>query len=72
VAFLGMLLGKVKEWQGWSSYVFGIWMLMTAFIPRFLVGNGHLWNNVIVGILIAIAGFRALGIEPSKLRIPRA
>ena len=24
VAFFGMLLGKVKELNGWSSYVFGV------------------------------------------------
>ena len=71
VAFLGMLLGKVKELYGWSSYVFGVWMIITAFIPNFQVGSGHLWNNVIVGMLIAIAGFSALGIELSKFRTPR-
>lgn len=66
VAFLGMLLGKVKEIEGWSSYVFGAWMMMTAFIPNFQVGSAHLWNNVIVGILIAIAGFTALGVKVAK------
>ena len=72
VAFFGMLLGKVKEWHGWLCCVFGAWMILTALIPNFQVGSAHLWNNVIFGILIAIAGFSALGIEPSKVRIPRA
>jgi hypothetical protein len=71
VAFLGMSLGKVKTWQGWSSYVFGVWIVITAFIPRFLVGSGHLWNNAIVGVLIAIAGFTALDSELSTFRIPK-
>ena len=71
VAFFGMLLGKVKEWHGCLSCVFGVWMIIAGFIPNFQVGSAHLWNNVIVGILIAIAGFSALGIELSKFRTPR-
>jgi hypothetical protein len=68
VASLGVVLGKVKTRQAWSCYVFGIWMIMAAFIPRFLLGSGHLWNNLVVGILIAIAGFTALGGELSRLK----
>jgi len=71
VAFFGMLLGKVKEWHGWLCYLFGVWLVITAFIPRLEVGGGHLVNNLIVGVLIVIAGFTAVGIEPSKFRILR-
>jgi hypothetical protein len=71
VAFLGMSLGKVKELNGWLSYPFGVWMIIAACIPRFLVGSGHVWNDVIVGVLIATAGFTALGGQLSKLKSPR-
>jgi len=61
VVFFGMLLSRVREVRGWLNYLFGVWMIIAAFIPAFLVGTGHVWNNVIVGILMAAAGFSALG-----------
>lgn len=71
VAFLGISLSRAKELNGRLSYLFGIWMIIAACIPRFLVGSGHVWNDVIVGVLIATAGFSALGSQLSKLRSPR-
>jgi hypothetical protein len=71
VVFFGMLLSKEREVHGWSSQIFGAWMMITAFIPDFQVESVHLWNNVIVGILIATAGFTALGGGLSTFRIPR-
>jgi Na+/citrate or Na+/malate symporter len=69
VVFFGMLLSRVREVRGWLSYIFGAWMIVAAFIPAFLVGTGHVWNNVIVGILIAAAGFSALGGKLAKSTI---
>lgn len=66
VVFFGMLLSRVREVRGWLSYLFGAWMIIAAFIPAFLVGTGHVCNNVIVGILIAAAGFSALGGKLAK------
>lgn len=71
VVFFGMLLSRVRKVRGWLSYIFGAWMIIAAFMPAFLVGTGHVWNNVILGILTATAGFTALRDGLSTLRIPR-
>ncbi|OQX87183.1 hypothetical protein B6D60_04505 [candidate division KSB1 bacterium 4484_87] len=54
------LIGK-KAWQGWTAVIFGIWLVIAAFIPSLQAHTGNLWNDLIVGIIIAIAGFGALG-----------
>lgn len=71
VVFLGMLLNKVREVHGWMSCLFGAWMMITASIPNFQVGSAHLWNNVILAMLIATAGFTALGGKVAKSTVQR-
>ncbi|HFE65084.1 MAG TPA: hypothetical protein ENK14_11840 [Caldithrix sp.] len=60
-AVVGFLMVKAKPWQGWLTGIIGIWLIIAAFIPGLLVGSGLLWNNVIVGALLMIGGFGALG-----------
>ena len=62
VAIVGFwMISDNKKWQGWLSGLAGIWLFISAFIPSLLSGAGATWNSVIVGIIIAIAGFAALG-----------
>ena len=55
------LIPDNKKWQGWVGGLTGIWMLISAFISSLTTGAGAMWNNVIIGLLLAIAGFAALG-----------
>lgn len=62
VAVVGFLMIRGdKAWQGWLSGLLGLWMIFAAFVPDLVAGSGLMWNNLLVGFLIASAGFAALG-----------
>jgi hypothetical protein len=61
VGFVGLLIKGDKRWQGWLSGLLGLWMIFAAFVPDLVAGSGLMWNNLLVGFLIASAGFAALG-----------
>ncbi len=61
VAVVGYLMIKEKPWQAWLSIIVGIWLIIAAFIPSLVVGAGNMWNLIISGVLVMIAGFGALG-----------
>lgn len=63
-AVVGFLMVKEKSWQGWLTGIVGIWLIIAAFIPALLVGGGLLWDNIIVGVLLMVGGFGALGGTP--------
>ncbi len=42
-------------WQAWTNGVLGIWLIIAAFLP--MPATGNMWNNLIVGIIVAVAGF---------------
>ncbi len=60
VAYVSYQLLKAKPWQAWLGVIMGIWLIIAAFIPAFQAGTGYLWNDIISGILIMVAGFGAL------------
>jgi len=61
VAIVGFWMTGDKSWQGWVAGLLGLWMLVAAFIPDLVAGAGLTWNNLVVGLVIAAAGFAALG-----------
>ncbi len=61
VTIVGFAAARAKPWQGWTAGILGLWAIVAAFVPSLLSGTGLMWNNVIVGLLMAVAGFAALG-----------
>ena len=61
VAILSILTIKEKSWQGWLGTIAGILLFIVGFIGSLHTGSGHLWTDLILGLLAAIAGFGALG-----------
>jgi uncharacterized membrane protein HdeD (DUF308 family) len=59
VAIAGFTMIKAKSWQGWTAGILGIWLVIAAFIPALQTHMGNMWNGIIVGILLMIAGFGA-------------
>ena len=55
----GFTMIKEKSWQGWTAGILGIWLIIAAFIPALQAHMGNMWNGIIVGILLMIAGFGA-------------
>jgi hypothetical protein len=52
---------KGKPGQSWSALVFAVWMIVAAFIPSLVDGAGYLYNDLISGLVITIAGFASFG-----------
>jgi hypothetical protein len=61
VAIVAWYVPKEKSWQRWSAMILGVWVFIASFFPGLLEGSPYLWNNLISGLLIAIAGFAVLG-----------
>lgn len=61
VAVVGFAIVGERPWQGWLSGLLGLWMIVAAFVPTLVTGAGVMWNNALVGLVIAAAGFAALG-----------
>jgi hypothetical protein len=57
-----------RSWQGWLALILGAWMIVSAFIPGLRGGTAYLWNDLIAGIIVAIAGFAALGLKSSSTK----
>ncbi|NPV88186.1 SPW repeat protein [Coprothermobacteraceae bacterium] len=49
-----------KSWQRWLGILLGIWVVIAAFIDPLKTGPGYMWNNVLVGMLIVVAGLAAI------------
>ena len=61
VGIVGFMIVKPKPWQGWLAGILGIWLIIAAFIPSLQAHVANLWNDLITGILLMVAGFAALG-----------
>jgi len=61
VAVMGFAMVGKKAWQGWTAVILGIWWIIAGFIQGLTTGTGNLVNDIVVGIIVAIAGFAALG-----------
>ncbi len=47
-------------WSSWLNFILGAWLIVASFIPG-IVNNkaAVMWNNIIVGIVVAILAFIA-------------
>ncbi|MBV8215431.1 MAG: SPW repeat protein [Verrucomicrobia bacterium] len=46
-------------WEEWVNLIFGVWLVMSPWVLGFSVSQ-HLWNAVIVGIVIVMISSSAL------------
>jgi hypothetical protein len=57
VAFVaGAALIKEWAWEGWTVVILGAWMVIASFISGLHVGGGVYWNNLLVGVAVALIG----------------
>ena len=49
-------------WQGWTTGILGIWLFIAAFLN--LTPTVNLWDNLIVGLIVATAGFAMIKAKP--------
>jgi hypothetical protein len=60
VAIIGLTMFRNSRILGWSILLLGIWVFIAAFFPSLVEGSGLFWNNILIGGLIALAGFTAI------------
>ncbi len=60
VGIAGLTMVKEKPWQGWLAGIMGLWLIVAAFIPALQLHTGNLWNDLISGVVVMVAGFGAL------------
>lgn len=49
-------------WQAWTNGIIGIWLFIAAFLNFSATGN--LWDDLIVGVIAAVAGFAMVKDKP--------
>lgn len=47
-------LVRFAEWEDWVSLVFGVWLIAAPWVLGFSALAAATWNQVIVGLLIAV------------------
>lgn len=53
------------KWIGWTTLIFGIWLLIAPFVLGYTGTAGALWNDIILGVLVAIfGGWAAVALKP--------
>lgn len=57
VGFGALSIGVESKLEGWTVGLSALWLIASAFIPALHGGAGLIWNNVLVGILLAGAAF---------------
>jgi hypothetical protein len=55
----GFAINTIKPWPGWTLALLGFWLYVAGFLFQLHIGANVWWNNIAVGVLIAIAGFAA-------------
>ena len=71
VAILGFsMIGEDRRWQAPLAGIVGVWLFIAGFIPRLRLGDSLMTNDVIIGILLIIAGFAATGGHHHALPAP--
>jgi hypothetical protein len=59
VAVLGFSMPADHGWRRYLAGVVGLWMIASGFIPGLRLAGGMFTNDIILGILLIIAGFSA-------------
>ena len=49
-------------WQGWVNGLLGVWLFIAAFLN--LGAKGNFWDDLIVGIIVAVVGYLMLKQKP--------
>jgi uncharacterized membrane protein YqaE (UPF0057 family) len=71
VAVLGFSMASSHAWQRTLAGVVGLWLLASAFPPGLRLGSGMMTNDIIMGVLLIIAGFSATGRHAPMVAPPR-
>lgn len=58
--------GYRRAWPSWVNVVLGVWLIFSPFILGFAEVNAALWNNIILGIGVAVLAAWSALTTPDK------
>ncbi len=61
IALLGLVrlyMPEQAEWMSWLNAVFGLWLILSPFVLSYPTVV-DLWDNIIAGLIVVIAGSRS-------------
>lgn len=61
IAIFGFTAARESTGSGVVAGILGLWAIVCAFIPGLRTGGAMVWNNVIVGAIVFIAGLTIHG-----------
>lgn len=53
VIFAWVALARPHRWEEWTNLVIGAWLIIAPFVLGFTEQTGAMWNQIIVGLLVA-------------------
>lgn len=59
-------LARPQKWEEGVNLVLGIWLILAPFVLGFLQMSGTAWNQIVIGIVIAIDAAWALAQRPGR------
>ena len=60
VAFVGFSMRGDRAWHSSLASLAGVWLFISGYLSALLMGSGLVANDIIVGLLLMIAGFGAV------------
>ena len=66
-----MRTSRISAGRGWVTGILGLWVIIAGFVPALESGSALLWDNLIVGVAIAITAVAASGHRSPQV-IPHA
>ena len=54
------------KWISWILVLLGIWLIISPFVVGYGEAKGALWNNIIIGIIVAVLSAWAAIIKGSS------
>jgi hypothetical protein len=61
IAIFGFSLVRGSALRGWVTGILGLWVIVAGFIPALEQGAALFWDNLLVGLVIAIAAWIPAG-----------
>ena len=67
VLFAWAVLSTQRIWEEWVEFALGIWLVISPFVLAFYrTEYGAAWNQIILGVLIAVGSLGALRAYPGE------
>jgi hypothetical protein len=64
LSVLGLL--RPAPWLGWVVLLLGLWLVASPFVLDFWGPGLARWNNILTGVLVALAGLSAARVAPGR------